>query len=940
TFNGLSRYDGTTFKNYYHDPADPTSLCWNSTGGFAEDDAGHLWIATGKGLAMFDYATETFSCYSNDPGDSTSISGNLVQGVFQDSEKHLWVFTHSAGMNLFDKKTGTFKPFLLRPEISIPHYNWVYNTVNSIAEDIENPDILWLAGHRNGLHKFNKSTQKLTRLNAGIFEEHIVYMDKPGELWIGTWGKGLIKLNTKTLEWQQLSNPSKLQKDLPADSLIVTDIKSRGGKLLYLATNSYGVVVYNRETKEFSTLIPNVREVLSMDERAVVKILFDDQDRLWAFSYSGVFLFDPNTVFIKSQKIPLKNLSMSSIGHIVSDIDVDIDGNYWISTAFGNGVYKMSPDRKKIVPVEIALGKNSLLDNRYQVRNILVDKKGNVWIIDGNTRLLAKYNPTTDRFEAFKPEKYRKLFKKDFYPNNLQEDSEGNLWMAASFAGLIKYEFDRDTFKHFVSWEEDEQMLDSRVAINKIYFDSKDNIWISTGAYGIYVFDTRTEKFSHRFFPKYGNVKYERKFLGIVEAPDGKIWTSRQHLGIRVIDPAMPDNQKGGLITHKDGLPATVFGMEKDTSGSLWMATRRGLVKYDFDKKKFRVFGKQEGFSDLFDWNLPFKVIRTGEVFWGKKDGTFYLFHPDSLPFNRKPPPLVFTKFEVLGKEKHFAKSLDYLEKVTLPYAENFFTLNFAALNFTNPEDNQYRYILEGYDKEWINSGNRNFAAYTNVREGSYLFRVRAANNDGAWNEEGISLKIKILPPWYRSRWAYGLYALLLAGAVFVAYRFQRHRWELRSQLALEQAEATRLKELDETKSRLYTNITHEFRTPLTVILGLAEQLKLKPKIKWENRLDAIRRNGSQLLELINQMLDLNKLQSGTMKPEYVQGNIVAYLNYLTASYQSFAFSQNKSLAFFADPDGFQMDYDPEKMQRILGNLLSNAIKFTPEYGSIKVEAR
>ena len=937
TENGLSRYDGVAFKNFYHNPDDPSSLCWNIVNDFFEDGEGYLWIGTGKGLARFDYLTETFTCFMNDPGDPASISGDWVNSFFQDSDKNIWVSTHRAGFNLFHKKEGTFTSFPIKEGMETHHQRWEYNTVNDMVEDGGDPNILWLACHRNGIRKFDKSNQQVNPVDIGFYAEHnALFSDRPGELWVGTRGSGLVMVNTLTGEGEEVKNSISNLGAVVSNQLIINDIEPIDCKKLMLATEDYGVFVFDRNRRAYRPLIPDLEETLTKDMRAVEKLLFDKQQRLWAFTRGGVLLFDPNASFVERQQLPLTGMERHHDGNKVTALDIDSKGTIWVSSYYGYGVHRKRKGQRQFEPVDLSLGYEPR-DGRYFVQKLMVDSRDDVWITSSG--VLAKYNPIMDRFEPFQPEKLKRLLKKNASPNILKEDSEGNIWIGTPFGGLIKYEVENDTFKHFVSWEENDTILDANKNVSGYTFDSNGNVWVATDIGGVYVFDAKKEQYTRRFlFGNNGGA--EKELLGVAETPNGNIWVSKKYIGIRTIDPTQPDNQEGGLITRKDGLPnANIFKMGNDQDGHLWMATFQGLIRYDYEKKEYRVFGKREGISDLFDWDIPFEITRNGQLFLGNQDGTFYLFHPDSLPVNNVPPPLVFTKLEVLGKEKPLEKSLNYIDELVLPYAENFFAISFAALNFTNPEDNQYRYILEGYDNGWTDSGNRSFASYTNVREGTYTFRVKASNNDGVWNEEGISLKIKVLPPWYRSWWAFLCYALLAAGGVYAAYRFQRHRWQLQSKLHIEQAEAARLKEMDETKSRLYANITHEFRTPLTVILGMAEQLQLNPKIDWQGRLQAIEKNGGQLLDLVNQMLDLSKLQSGNMQADYIQGDIVAYLGYLVQSYQSFAESQGKTLVFQSETDSFTMDYDPEKIKRVLDNLLSNAIKFTNENGVVKVGA-
>jgi len=939
TTNGISRYDGHGFKNFTHDYGDPTSLCWNSTNSFYEDKDGYLWVSTDKGLAQFDYETEQFTCYTHNPEDTTTLSGDRIYGIIEDGSQNLWIRTHSAGFNKFDLKSKTFQRFVIKESDGYSHHDWQNNTVTAIVQDPNKSNILWISAGGAGVYKFEKDKSKITKIdlpnNGGgrtlYIENHF--------LWIGTWGHGLLQYNTLTDTFQQHDikigerNEDKL-------GFIIDDIKSIGTTKLYIATHSQGVVVLDKNTGIFSFLNPNLERANNESINSITTILIDKKQRLWAFTRAGVLLYDPNAVSLN----PLLNIERETghfdfYGHEIVDIDIDNKGNAWICTYYGDGVYKMNSTRDQVQAIKIDAPRG---EENYIILNLLIDQREDIWILNARpTFLLMKYNKEKQRFEYFKKEQLQKLLKGIGRPMYLREDTQGNIWIAVDRGGLIKYEVEKDTFKHFVSWENSETVPDTRVHFRDIMLDSKGNIWLSSDAYGVYMFDIKKEKFTRRILTNTvsrlsGAVNNDMN--GLEELPNGKIWVGESYLGIREIDPELPDSQIPKVISFQEGLPdAMIYGIDKDKNGNIWMASLQGLIKYDWTTQQFELFGEKQGIKDIFAWYLLFKTTETGEIFLGKTSGSFYLFNPDELSVNADIPDLVFTDFKVFNQPKTFDKNINYLENINLPYKENFFSISYAALNFTEPEDNQYQYQLVGVDEDWVHSGNQNFATYTNVREGNYIFKVKASNNDNVWNEKGISLQINIAPPWYRSSLAYIFYLFSLGGIIYTIYRFQKRRWQLSANLALEKAEGQRLKEMDLAKNRLYTNITHEFRTPLTVILGLAEEMQLNPKIKWESRLKTIRRNGTQLLDLINQMLDLSRLQDGSLQANYIQGDIIHYLKYLTESYESLAFVQQKNLAFFSDLSQLVMDYDEDKLHRILGNLLSNAIKFTPEYGNIKV---
>jgi signal transduction histidine kinase/DNA-binding response OmpR family regulator len=392
-------------------------------------------------------------------------------------------------------------------------------------------------------------------------------------------------------------------------------------------------------------------------------------------------------------------------------------------------------------------------------------------------------------------------------------------------------------------------------------------------------------------------------------------------------------------FTEEDGLAGShVVAIREDKQGNLWVSTNNGLSKFDPGELSeqgagrlfFRNYKAADGLqSDEFTYHSSHADARTGELFFGGTNG-FNVFRPDKINDDSIPPKVVITEIKVLRNNEMVSMPFDPANPapLRLTHLEKLLTIEFAALHFANPERNGYACKLEGFDEDWRYLGNQHEVTYTNLDAGNYTFRVKACNKDGVWNEQGISLKIKVLPPWWRTWWAYLTYVLLLGTAAYFFYQFQLKR-------KLEHAEAERIKELDALKTRLYTNITHEFRTPLTVILGMVENIR-----GHENERKLIHRNSQNLLRLINQMLDLAKLDAGSLGLQLIRGDLVNYLQYLTESFYSMAAEKKVRLTFYSETPELLMDYDEEKIQHIVYNLLSNALKFTGEGGKVVLHVR
>ncbi|MCO6492523.1 MAG: hypothetical protein J5I98_29165, partial [Phaeodactylibacter sp.] len=430
----------------------------------------------------------------------------------------------------------------------------------------------------------------------------------------------------------------------------------------------------------------------------------------------------------------------------------------------------------------------------------------------------------------------------------------------------------------------------------------------------------------------------------IYEHEPGKFWLGTGDDGLIEYAP-----EQGVLRSFNttDGLSGNkVFTILEGRDGILWMSTNQGLCSFAPDTETFVRFDKKDGLPSMGFNDFSALKASDGTFYFGSLEGLVG-FKPEQILGNGAPPAMNIEDILVFGKsyrkgEADSAQSwLSGLpELIELPYYQNELTFEYVGLHYTDPVRNQYRHRLIPYEQQWIEAGDKRAARYTNLSPGEYQFQVIASNSDGLWADTPATIRIRILPPWWATWWAYLLYALAAASVLYGAYRYQKRRWALQASLQRELEESQRLKELDEFKSRFYANITHEFRTPLTVIEGLADQIRENPRWKISEHTALIKRNSQKLLQLINQMLDLSKLEAGRMEPHYVQGDIIKYLNYLIESFHSLAISRNISLSFYAHTDSLLMDYDPEKCQQAVSNLLSNAIRFTPEYGKIKVVAK
>ncbi|MBL0358217.1 MAG: response regulator [Chitinophagaceae bacterium] len=392
-----------------------------------------------------------------------------------------------------------------------------------------------------------------------------------------------------------------------------------------------------------------------------------------------------------------------------------------------------------------------------------------------------------------------------------------------------------------------------------------------------------------------------------------------------------------------------VYCILADDAGNTWGSTNKGifcLVAYKNNNTSnwvFHNFTKANGLQDDEFNTGACARLPNGNLAFGGVYG-LNIFNPGEILVPGFMPNVFITDILINNQSIAPGDNTGVLEhtieqstNITLTHVQDILTLEFSSLDFTAPNQNRYRYQLVGVDKDWVESGTRRIATYLHLPSGKYVFKVQGSNSQGIWSNKIAELQIKVLPPWWLSWWAYCSYALLLVLGIRAYYKFTVNSAKLQSQLNLEQLEAKRVKELDMVKTQLYTNITHEFRTPLTVILGMAHQIVNKPGEHFNNGMDMIIRNGQSLLKLVNEMLDLSKLETGKMTLQLVNGDLINFLRYIVESFHSLTESQHKQLHFLSEMDSFHAEYDAEKMRQIISNLVSNALKFTPERGNIYI---
>lgn len=937
TYDGLNKYDGYDFKVFKHNPDDLTSIGANAIQTLYEDKQGIIWIGTfDGGLSRYDPKTEKFTRYLNNPSDLTSLSSNKVYAICEDDEEYLWVGTAN-GLNKFNKKTQKFS-----------RYNHSSSDSNSISSDIISSllldrkfNVLWIGTKSGGLNKYDLNSKRFKsytsqKNNSGSLSTDFVYClyrDTSDILWIGTFDGGLNKLDIRTNRIQVYDIQNSGSRGFNDQTIISID-EDKSGNLL-LGTYENGLMVFDKKLNIFYSYQNDPKEPGSIGDNIVNDICVDRSGLIWIGTWNdGLNKINPNRKFDHYKNNPLNSNSVS--GNFITALCEDKDGYLWIGTD-QKGLNRFDP--KNGIFTHFKNDPNNIYSiTSDKIADIEEDKEGNLWIaIDGEG--FCKYDKKNNRFSRFRHDPNDKNSLPCDQISVIVEQKNGNLLIGTIGGGLLDYNKKKNSFKR-IRYDPNDPEDITAYGVYALLEDSKENLWIGTYGTGLFYYD-RIKKSSDSYFNIPGDTTSlsDNTISAIAESDDGTIWIGTYN-GLNKFDP---HHKKFKRYNESNGLPNnTIYGIVIDDTGNLWISTNKGLVKLNPANDHIRVYTKADGLqSDEFNQWAQCKG-RRGNIYFGGING-FNEINSDNLKDSDFKPKVAFTdlllfnKQIAVGYDEHFYRTIlttpiDYTEILELTNDDYLFSIEFLALDYTSSQSIKYAYKMTEFDKEWIYvNADRRFATYTNLSPGEYVFTVKSTNADGVWNEIAKNLAIVVHPPWWKTGWAYSAYGAILIAFIFSIRAYDLKRARLKHQLELEHEHAQKLEELDRMKSNFFANISHEFRTPLTLILGPAEQI-LSEKISTpiQQSLTLIKRNANHLLHLINQLLDLSRLEVGKLKLNAVEQNIIPFVKGMIMSFESAATANSIRLTFSYAENVIPVFFDSEKLETVLKNLISNAIKFTP----------
>ena len=947
TSNGLVKYDGYKFTTYQPDDNDSNSIYIGNLNLPYEDRSQNLWITHYNGMSLYNRETGNFTNYLIDP-DADGTYNNVFWHIIEDHTGTLWVGTGAKGLlklvKNFEKLRSNNdiieKSYVHNPEDST---SIVSNCVWTLYED--KSGILWLATDK-GLCKYNRKTDNFTTYKTNKEEYYFNRMysileDSKNNFWIGTLGGGLAKFDRNRCEFEftsftgkkvySLVLPSEINDANRLQKSIVEDYDGT----FWIPTYGAGLINFNPVSKQFNIFIhdPTNPHSLGSGGDYAQSIYRDHSNVYWASSTgAGLNKFSKDKQF---RHIICKKSEQGFSNRIVSYIYEDKEGIMWIGTG-GGFLNKFNQSTGEFTHFPIITDKDNSIGNDY-IRCIYEDSDGILWI--GMHRAgLYKFDKATEKFTCIIPYHIDASGRINMSITSIFEDESGRLWIGSRDGLKSTASKDLGEFSHHRKFKSQSGGGDSISTrdIYDMYLDNDGIIWF-VNSFGILnSFNAETNQGKRYRFDRFTG---EATLFSIYGDKKNRIWIGRDAGGLLCFDKK---SESYKIYRIRDGLPdETVGAVLEDDKGYLWMRTGTSICRFDPDDETFKVVYKlSQGFQKFNCWRA-WKSKLTGEMFFPGDDG-FYIFHPDSIKGNLIPPKIVLTDFQIfdesvqIGKDSPLKRNINIANEVVLEHWQNDFSIEFAALHYTNPAGNQHKYKLSGYEEDWRIASAIRLAKYTNMSPGEYTFQVIGSNSDGIWNEEGASLKIIILPPWWATTRAYVIYAIIILSIVYFTWKLQLKRIRIKHDYEMSKFEAAKMHEVDEMKSRFFANISHEFRTPLTLIFGPAKDvIEETNEPSTKRKVGIIKRNASRLYSLVNQLLDLSKLEAGKMKLEASEQNIIRLLKGYFLSFTSLAERKKIILKFNSLEDSLNVYVDKDKLEKIINNLLSNAFKFTPEGGKI-----
>lgn len=946
-----------------------------------EDADNMIWIATEDGLNRFD--GYNFKVFKQERGESMVNSDDFIQSLYRDSNDTLWISSRS-GLLKFDPSNDTFRRFSYDGKSAL-------NDVSFITEGAGKN--LWIAWYAEGLASFNKGTRNFTPYLAStssLSSSHTVVLheDRLGFLWIGTQNGGLNVFKVSNGQLGERIEMLSDQEHLPSGNVrtIVEDKFTN----VWIGT-SKGLTVYLRQQNKFYTFNDTSFEVAG---KGIFSLLVDSNDNLWIGTQgSGLYQLDLrqlNTrqpgdfIFTRHTHLADNDISKKTIQCFYEDSNK----NLWIGT-FGDGLYMISHEKEKFAHVQTPLYNQSAM-SLVSYYGICYDQEGNLWLGTDGNGLFVKEQSGKDKQHYTADGK-----KGSLEDNSIQAalcDSKGRLWFGTYSHGVYRYDKQRGTFVHYAFKGADPNRAGG-YDIRALFEDSKHRLWIGTNRGGLCLLDEQSQSYStpvglpellssgdvrsivedksghlwlgfygdgvHRFDPEKGKLEHyfgdqdsrgqlhNRIVYSLALDRQNDLWIGTAGGGLYQYDPSKKTLQN---YTEKDGLiNNTIYAILIDNNNQCWVSTNTGVSRFQPGSGRFTNYQAIDGLQEgQFNPGSGLYNYIAGYMCFGGTQG-LNIFHPEQMEDHLSKPVVMITGLQLfnrpvslgdrVGGKPILNKVISKTDEITLTHDQSVITLEFVGLDYSHTERTRYAYQMEALDEDWNYVGNQRTATYRYLKPGKYVFKVKASNENDRWSDDYASLTVVIKPPFWSTPWAYVLYFVSAALLGMLIYRVSRKQISLRKRLKIEKAQRKHDRRMAMDKLTFFTEISHEFRTPLTLIIGPLEELLSRESLNSPHvrKLRMVHRNAHKLLELINKLLDYRKIESGSVILKVREDDVVSFVGEIFSMFNDLAEKKNIRYTFQAEQEQVLLWFDRERLEMVISNIISNAFKYIGEGNEIAV---
>ncbi|MBN1599635.1 MAG: hypothetical protein JW894_15175 [Bacteroidales bacterium] len=990
TFDGLNQYDGLNINVYRYFADDTASLTNSQIQDIVEDTLGRLWIATNNGISVYNSETDNFIRYYNSPDDPNSVPPNSIIDLIVDSKGDIW----GVGDEVFryNPKEDNFTRYRFG-DLLTEHLTTIFN---NLYEDNRGriwclyfKEIYYYSPEENKLILFYDGNKNPLNNKSWKFIEMIQINNE--EFWITTDNAGIIIADLYKTNVLKTYNGFKNIHEGELNSVNLLKIYRDKSQKIWISAENQGLYVFNKHNELVYHFVSDPDRDFTIGFNSVWSIYEDSEGRYWLGSWdAGVDVID--LYYSKFEHYQyLKGLNSLS-NNAVRDIVEDKNGNLWISTDGGGinhfnrktgrfKVYKHDPDNLK------SISSNAALPMAW-------DNNGNLWIGTWNGGVNI-FNPQTEEFKRLNPNNSGLSSLNVF---DIVFDDKSKMYFATYGGGLCIYDIESDHWHTYINDTENEKSISNDYTFS-ILLDSKNNIWIgcANGLNYLSLSPPGNDEFIHYFHdPDDKSTMSSNYIVAIYEDPFERIWIGTQG-GLNLFNP-----EDSSFISY-----LKADGLSNDNINSIicknkeeyWLGTNSGLVRFNPVNLTFRNYGISDGIQGYQYSRGAARKLRSDEMVFGGING-FNIFHPDSVYDNPNKPTVIFTDFKIfnrsvkIGEEgSPLKKHISETEYIRLTYKQNVFTFNFVALNYTHPEQNQYAYMMEGFENEWNYVENQTNATYTNLSAGEYVFRVKASNNDGIWNNEGASVTLRITPPFWKT-WFFRISAVVLIAFIVFSYFAIRMQTIKRNNIILERTVTERTQELSKknklllqqtdelnevntileerqqqieeqaqelftqkekleeinvelnevnaTKDKFFSIIAHDIKNPFGTVMGFVELMQ-RNFGKWTDEkkvqiIDVLYDSTQNVYNLLENLLQWSRSQRNVIefKPKKVS---LKDMTFTVFSIFKHAADDKKIKLNLDIEEDISIYADESMLNTILRNLVSNAIKFTPKGGSVTISA-